>query len=140
MISWTHDGQILFSPRQPGSRVPWEYQSGRPDTDHFNRDYRPESARGGVGIGRLEVRSGGIQSLTQSETGVWDCRASESPDGRWILFCRARTGEMPGLWLMASDGSQARLLTDGFGHQGADHPRWIPAVWEPRMGEGFNHG
>ena len=128
MISWTRDGQILFSPRQPGSRVPWEYQSGRPDTDHFNRDYKPEFARGGVGIGRLGVRGGGIQSLTSSETGVWDCLASESPDGRWILFCRARTGEMPGLWLMASDGSHPRLLTDGPGHQGADHPRWLPTV------------
>jgi TolB protein len=137
MISWTRDGQILFSPRQPGSRVPWEYQSGRPDTDHFNRDYQPESARGGVGIGRLEVRSGGIQSLIKSETGVWDCRASESPDGRWILFCRARTGEMPGLWLMASDGSHPRLLTDGSGHQGADHPRWLPSVWGTTDGERF---
>ncbi len=44
--AWTLDGQILFPRRLPGSKVAWEFQSQRPDTDHFNRDYKPELARG----------------------------------------------------------------------------------------------
>ncbi|HRI16205.1 MAG TPA: serine/threonine protein kinase, partial [Verrucomicrobiota bacterium] len=54
MISWTRDGAVLFSRRLPDSKVPWEYQSNRPDTDHFNRDYKPEAARGGTEICRLD--------------------------------------------------------------------------------------
>ena len=125
MISWTRDGSILCSQRLPGSKVPWEYQAGRPDTDHFNRDFLPESARGGTEIVRMEVGTGAVERLTQPGPGVWDCRAAESPDGRWILFCRARTGELPTLWLMAADGSGARRMTDGSVPQGADHPRWL---------------
>ena len=44
--AWTHDGKILFPRRHPDSKVAWEYQPQRPDVDHFNRDYKPEQARG----------------------------------------------------------------------------------------------
>ncbi|HAB17812.1 MAG TPA: serine/threonine protein kinase, partial [Verrucomicrobiales bacterium] len=53
-------------------------------------------------------------------------RASESPDGRSILFCRAETGQMPSVWLMSSNGGSPHPLTDGQDDQGADHPRWLP--------------
>ena len=43
-------GWLLFPRRLPNSRVPWEYQAQRPDTDHFNREYRPELASGGTEI------------------------------------------------------------------------------------------
>lgn len=127
MISWTRDGRILFSPRIPESRVPWEYQAGRPDTDHFNRDFKPAAARGGTGIGRIDPRSNGVEPLVIAASGVWNCRPTESPDGRWILFCRAATGSMPSLWRMAADGKAPRILTEGLDSQGADHPRWLPA-------------
>ncbi|MFO1461751.1 MAG: serine/threonine protein kinase [Verrucomicrobiota bacterium] len=126
MISWTRHGKLLFSRRLPDSRVPWEYQQGRPDTDHFNRDYRPELARGGTEICRWDPVRGSIERLTQPGSGVWDFRVAESPDGRSIAFCRASTGEVPSLWRMDPNGSRARKLTEGLDHQGVDHPRWLP--------------
>ena len=105
--AWTHDGQILFPRRRPDSKVAWEYQPQRPDVDHFNRDYKPEQSRGGTEICRLDPRDGSCLPLTRNESGVWDFRAIESPDGRWIAFCRAAVGESPALWVMESDGRQS---------------------------------
>ena len=72
--AWTRDGSILFPRRLPGSKVPWEFQPQRPDVDHFNRDFKPELARGGTEICKLEVRDGGITVLTHSDPPVWDFR------------------------------------------------------------------
>ncbi len=124
--SWTRDGQILCPRRLPGSKVAWEFQPQRPDTDHFNRDFKAELARGGVEICRLKPRDGRATRLTRSEPPVWDFRASESPDGRSIVFCRAETGGVPAIWVMDSDGGRPRLLTRGLEEKGADHPRWLP--------------
>ena len=41
--------------RLPGSKVPWEFQPQRPDLDHFNRDYKPET--GARRHGDLPARS-----------------------------------------------------------------------------------
>jgi Tol biopolymer transport system component len=122
---WTHDGKILFPRRHPDSKVAWEYQPQRPDKDHFNRDYKPELARGATEICRLNPLDGSIEVLTHNKPGVWDFRAVESPDGKWIAFCRAAVGEGPELWVMKSDGSEPRQLTRGWKNLGADHPRWI---------------
>lgn len=124
--AWTHDGQILYPRRLPGTKVPWEFQSQRPDTDHFNREFKAELAKGGVEIRRLDPRSGKETTLTEIAPLAWDFRASESPDGRFIVFCRAETGGVPGIWVMTADGSDPRLLTRGFEDKGADHPRWLP--------------
>jgi Tol biopolymer transport system component len=124
--AWTHDGQILFPGRLPGSKVPWEFQPQRPDTDHFNRDFKPGLARGGVEICRLNPVSGALVRLTQQGFGVWDFRASESSDGRSIVFCRADTGGIPSIYVMDANGGKARLVTRGFEDKGADHPRWLP--------------
>jgi len=128
MPSWTQDGCILFSQKLPDSKGPWEYQANRPDTDHFNRDFKPELARGGTEICRLDPRDGSITRLTHNEPPAWDFRPSESPDGRQIIFCRAGTGGVAGIWLMDSDGRRPRLLTSGLDGKGADHPRWLPKV------------
>lgn len=126
--AWTKDGRILFPRRLPGSKVSWEFQAQRPDVDHFNRDYKPELARGGTEICRLDPNQGSVERLTQPGAGQWDFRAVESPDGRRIAFCRAGTGEAPGLWIMeAARGGRARLLSRGDEGRGADHPRWLPA-------------
>lgn len=124
--AWTHDGQILFPRRTPGAKVAWEYQTGRADVDHFNRDYKPQLARGGAEICRLDPRDGSVAVLTTSDTPVWDFRASESPDGRQIVFCRAAVGDAPAIWVADRDGANARLITRGQDDLGADHPRWLP--------------
>ena len=123
---WTHDGAILCARRLPGSRVPWQYQTDRPDTDHFNRDFKPELARGGTEICRIDPRDGSLLHLTHSDPPVWDFRQSESPDGKRLIFCRAETGSAPAIWIADSDGQHPRLLTKGLDEKGADHPRWIP--------------
>jgi Tol biopolymer transport system component len=126
MPMWNRDGTVLFSRRVPQSKVPWEYQVHRPDTDHFNREFKPELARGGTEICRLDPNDGSMHSLTPSVSGRWDFRAAESPDGSRIVFCRAATGEAPAIWIMNHDGSEPRRLTAGLEEQGADHPRWLP--------------
>jgi Tol biopolymer transport system component len=123
---WSHDGKILFSRRLPDAKVAWEYQANRPDTDHFNRDFKPETARGGAEVGLMDPETGTVTSLTQSAPPVWDFRVNESPDARRIAFCRCATGESPALWVMNADGGGQRLLTRGLEDAGADHPRWQP--------------
>jgi TolB protein len=123
--AWTPDGKIVFPRRHPDSKVAWEFQAQRPDVDHFNRDFKPELARGGTEIWQIDPREGSSKPLTRNEPGVWDFRGLPSPDGKWIAFCRAATGEAPSLWVMKSDGSEARELTRGWEGHGADHPRWL---------------
>jgi Tol biopolymer transport system component len=124
--AWARDGSIVFPRRLPGSKVPWEFQPNRPDHDHFNRDYKPDLARGGTEICRLDPRDGRVTALTSSRPPVWDFRASESPDGRYIAFCRAETGGAPAIWVMDADGGNPpRLITRGVDGLGADHPRWF---------------
>ena len=127
MPAWTRDGHILFSRKLPGSKVAWEFQPQRPDTDHFNRDFKPELARGGTEICKLDPRNATITALTHSDPPLWDFRCSQSPDGRQIAFCRATTGGVPALWVMEADGRNARELTKGLNNLGADHPRWLPS-------------
>lgn len=124
--AWTPDGAILFPRRIPGSKVPWEYRVGTEDVDHFNRAFRPDSARGGVGISRLDPKDGRITDLTPPRPGVWDFRASASPDGKLVVFCRAATGESPTAWVMDADGRNPRPVTRGLDDKGVDHPRWLP--------------
>ncbi|MBM3804700.1 MAG: serine/threonine protein kinase [Acidimicrobiia bacterium] len=125
-VAWTRDGKLLFPRRLPGSKTAWEFQADRPDTDHFNREYKPGLSRGGTEICRLDPRSGTVTRLTHSDPPVWDFRAAESPDGRHIVFCRAATGDVPTIWVMAADGSNPRPLTKGLNDRGADYPRWLP--------------
>ena len=126
MPAWTRDGLVLFSRRLPGSKVAWEFQPQRPDTDHFNRDFKPDIAQGGTEICLVDTQGRGVTRLTQSKLPVWDFRASESSDGKRILFCRAATGGVPAIWVMDSDGRHPRMLTRGLDNKGADHPRWLP--------------
>lgn len=126
MPAWTKDGHILFSRRLPGTRVAWEYQPNRPDTDHFNRDWKPDQARGGTEICRLNPIDGSVDRLTQSALPRWDFRASESSNGKMIAFCRCRVGETPRLWVMNALGGGERMLTSGLDETGADQPRWLP--------------
>ena len=126
IVAWTHDGAILFPRRLPGSKVAWEFQAQRPDTDHFNRDYKPDLARGGTEICKLDPHDNSITRLTRSDPPVWDFRASESSDGKWTVFCRAATGDVPAVWVMDAAGRCPRPITKGRDNRGVDHPRWLP--------------
>jgi len=115
----------------PDSRTAWPYQEDRPDTDHFNREYQPELARGGTEICLLDPFSKELTALTTHDptaTGsdsVWDFRATWSPDGSRIAFCRSAVGCPSELWVMKSDGSDPRFLTKGREGLGVDHPVWL---------------
>ena len=126
--AWTRDGSILFPQKSKDAKVAWVYRVNQPDLDHFNRDFRPELARGGTQICRLDPESGSITVLTPNDNPVWDFRASQSPDGKQIVFCRAATGEAPAIWVMDNHGKDARMITRGIDELGADHPRWIPSL------------
>ena len=123
---WSPDGRILYTRKLPDSQPAWQFQPQRPDTDHFNRDYKPEQARGGTEICLLNPKDGSVTRLTHNDPSQWDFRARSAPSGNRILFCRARTGGLPAIWIMDSDGKNQRLLTRGLDDQGADFPRWLP--------------
>jgi Tol biopolymer transport system component len=125
LLTWTKNGEILFPRRIAGSEVAWRFQTARPDVDHFNRDYHPELARGGTEICVINPLTGRAVGISKSSRPFWDFRASQSRDGRLIAFCRAETGHPPELWVMNSDGSNARLITRGIEDRGVDYPRWI---------------
>ena len=111
--AWTRDGSILFPRRLPDSRVPWEYQPQRPDVDHFNRDFKPELARGGTEICRLDPRDGRVTVLTQERPAA-------------LGFPRERiAGRQVRRVLSCEDGRGARDLGDGGRRQepSAHHPR-----------------
>jgi len=109
----------------PNSRTAWPYAVGRPDTDHFNRDYRPEEAHGGTEICILDPFTGGVTPITGSTPPVWDFRAAWSPDGNRVAFCRSAVGCPAELWAMNADGAEPRFLTRGYNDLGADHPVWL---------------
>ena len=110
---------------RPGSRTAWEFQPQRPDTDHFNRDYKPDEARGGTEICLLNPFRGEAQQLSHNDPPLWDFRARFSPDGERLLFSRAAVGCPCEVWMMDTDGSNQRFLTRGYQGMGADHARWL---------------
>ena len=126
IAQWTPDGKrVTYTRAEPGSRTAWPYQPQRPDTDHFNRDYYPEEARGGTAICLLDPFTGEESEFIQFEERVWNFRSAWSPDGAQFAFCRAEVGSPSGIWLVDADGGNARMLTDGYDHLGADHPVWV---------------
>ncbi|MCA9103579.1 MAG: PD40 domain-containing protein [Planctomycetales bacterium] len=126
MPQWSpRENVCTFTCALPGARTAWQYASGRPDTDHFNREYQPELARGGTEICLLDPLSGDVSRLTHSDPPVWDFRTTFSADGERIAFCRAAVGAASELWIMNTDGSDAHRLTQGYENLGADHPVWM---------------
>ena len=84
-----------------------------------------DMAAGGSQLCLLDPVSGTIHELTPAIEGTWDFRAAWSPDGTHIAFVRVCQGGPRELWIMNSDGSDPRRLTDGYQHKGADHIRWM---------------
>jgi len=126
VAQWTPDGRILYTRRLPGARTAFEFSRTRPDTDHFNRDYKPQEARGGTELCLLNPADGSVTQLTRNDPPQWDWGALCSPDGRQILFLRAKTGGYPAIWVMDAYGRNQRMLTRGVNGQGAFVSRWLP--------------
>jgi TolB protein len=99
LASWRRDSHIRFPRRLPGAKVPWEFQPQRPDTDHFNREFKPERSHGGVRICRLDPGGRAVTALTGGTPGIWDFRASESPDGWLEVFCGLKRATFRGFGL-----------------------------------------
>ncbi|MBI1925098.1 PD40 domain-containing protein [Candidatus Poribacteria bacterium] len=126
MTQWSPDGSVLTYTRAlPASRTAWQFQPHRPDTDHFNRDYIPEEARGGTELCLLNPFTGELKRLTQNDPPLWDFRPQWSPDGRRIVFSRVGTGCPCEVWVMDADGNNQRFLTRGDNDMGADFGRWL---------------
>ena len=117
--------QVTWVRLKPDSVTPWPLQDNPAVDDHFNRDFNPEQAQGGTDLYLLDVFSADTRGLTRNGPGVWDFRATSSPDGEQIAFCRSRTGEPSELWLLEAAGGAAYYLTTGIGASGVDHPRWM---------------
>lgn len=124
---WTPAGKILYARRLPGAKVPWEFQPQRPDVDHFNRDWKPELARGGTVLCELDPASGQERALTTATPPHWDFRPTVDATGGLVAFCRCATGTVPALWVLEPDAVRPRFLTAGLDGNGADQPRWLPA-------------
>ena len=58
--SWTQDGSVLCSRRLPDSQVAWAYRTEQPDLDHFNREYKPDQAKGGTEICKVSPEDGSV--------------------------------------------------------------------------------
>jgi TolB protein len=84
--------------------------------------------KGGTQICLLNPFTENVTELTKPVEGVWHCRITWSPDGRYIAFIRYKASCGRELWLMDADGTNARLLTKGLESQGADHPIWLQRV------------
>ena len=122
--------QAARSPRpisssSPGSPIPEISPDG--DTVAFVRvavnekDNRYETAI-------YSVPSTGAQPPRPLTSGIRDLSPRWSPDGRWIVFTRAvdKDGQTqpPQLYLLRTDGGEARALTDL--PKGAGSPVWSP--------------
>jgi Tol biopolymer transport system component len=125
MPQWMPGGRILFSRKLPGSRTAWEFDPKLPD-DHFRRLFKPELATGGTELCLLDPGTGSMQQITKTEPPQWNFRARPSPDGKQIVFCRAKVGDSSSIWVVDSDGTNERVLAHGFQELGADQPRWLP--------------
>ena len=118
------DSRIAVTLLLPGARAAWPYRAGQPDLDHFNRDYRPELARGGTQVCLIDPASGAITPVTHDDPPAWYFRPVWSPDGAHLVLGRVEVGGQPELWVMKGDGGDRRLLTRGIDGLGADYARW----------------
>ncbi len=123
---WSPDGRkIAAALLLADSRTAWPYQADRPDTDHFNRDYHPELARGGTQMCLIDPSSGEITPITHDDPPTWYFRPVFSLDGTRMAYMRADVGRVPELWVMDADGGNQRFLTRGINDTGADHAQWV---------------
>lgn len=139
-------GRIVFSSDRGSAQFQYQLYSMRPDGSGVRRltdlpglatvyaSVSPDGQRvvfegddpNGVRDSELYVvsTSGGASHQLTHNTGL-DADPAWSPDGRWIVFCRAASATgAPDLYVMRSDGSDVRRLT---ANPASDcQPQWSP--------------
>ena len=68
-----------------------------------------------------DLDGGGLRRLTNSPG--YDAEATISPDGRRIVFCSSRDGDLD-LYLMDADGGHVTRITDRLGYDGGPFFSW----------------
>ena len=140
------NGRIVFSSDRGSAQFQYQLYSMRPDGSGVRRltdlpglatvyaELSPDGQRvvfegddpNGVRDSELYVvsTSGGASHQLTHNTGL-DADPAWSPDGRWIVFCRAASATgAPDLYVMRSDGSDVRRLT---ANPASDcQPQWSP--------------
>lgn len=84
-----------------------------------------DMSEGGSQLCLLNPFTGEITEITPAQPGVFDYRSTWSPDGKKLIFTRARHKAARELWICNPDGTDAKRLTDGYQHKGADFTRWL---------------
>ena len=137
MPTWAPDGfTFAFSSRKEGDRVPriylgnqlgeetvgvafqGEYPATMPDGRLVVKGCTPS---GDCGIFMMGPRGGGEKKIADHPS---DTAPAPSPDGSRIAFMSTREGNNYEIWLMNSDGSNPKRLTENSNNDGL--PTWSP--------------
>lgn len=117
------DGQSFLIPSRMGSLAVWSPDS----TTVLVADIQPGETGFSVHLLKAVPQSGQLADISGEAQPVEDSAPTWSPDGKWIAFTRKSAGASMGkqIWLMRTDGSEARYLTaEPDIHHG-------PPVWSP---------
>ncbi len=116
-------GAVLVIPSQTGEAAVWS-----PDSETLLvSDMQYQGEQFSIHLFRANVESGELTNLSGVDLQTSDGQPVFSPDGEWIAFTRKKTRAPMGkqLWLMRSDGSEPRALTeDAEWHY--SNPTWSP--------------
>jgi TolB protein len=126
MPKWSPDGRtVTYTRLLPGSRTAWQYRVGLPDRNHFNRDYRPDEARGGTEICTIDPETREVKVLTHDDPPIWNWRAEWSSDSNRMLLSRAAVGHPSEVWVMDVRDGGMQFITRGYRSMGADFARFV---------------
>jgi Tol biopolymer transport system component len=118
-----NDGRSFLIPSQMGGLAPWS-----PKGDALLvSEIQPQEEGFAVHLFQVNAASGQLTDLSGADAQVEDSSAAWSPDGTWIALTRKVAGAAMGkqIWLIRSDGSGARYLTN---EMDTNHslPEWSP--------------
>ncbi len=117
------DQRSMVVPSRMGGLPVWNSQAN----ELLVTDIQTEDSGFSVHLLQVAPEDGGLTDLSEASGKVEDGSPAWSPDGQWIVLTRKIAGTANGkqVWLMRSDGSEARQLTnDPDVHHGL--PTWSP--------------
>src|SRR5207244_963595 len=111
---WSPDGQkIIFasSHLDPDAAKQYAPEYARRDEEKKSGKRRPHAWDFDRHMDIFEADPDGSRLKRLTDTDGYDAEGSYSPDGKNIVFCSQRDGNLQ-LWIMNADGSQPRRLTN----------------------------